>query len=486
MDDRFLRMSGAKTAKSVSALILAGALIGAVMLHQLEQSPTVKADSGWRTVALPSRPISITATADTLWVSGTNELIARSSDGGQTWQVKHQNTDGDVLMNVHFSDEERGYASGTNGLILWTHDSGESWQSQHAGAEPILDISFADEKHGIRYTRLTVETTSDGTTWSSIPPLNPQEAEQFGQFQSVFGLAAIDAAHMAVLLKPGRYRDQIIRSTSDGGKSWATTYIPSTGISSLLAHGGIYWAFGHEVIEKDKPGGGYGVALALHSNDGVNWTHGVRSPNEFSDCETQGCILWDGAIVELYGEKPRYIAVPADGTLTTAWAWAKGSVCTVGVTLKCDGATYPEAPPARPEWRRPIPAGFAPDAARSLPDCLVCDLRAFPMEKSRLGKNDVKVNMPGGQSRMVQMPGLKAEMSVEFVVQRDGSVRGVRVGHSPNKQIEAAVSEIVRGWVFVPPRQDGKPTESKHDLTLSVLCSAFPSNEEATCAVHVP
>ena len=88
-------------------------------------------------------------------------MIARSSDGGQTWQLKHQIADGEVLLGVPFIDEKTAYASGTNGLILWTKDGGETWTSTKAGTETIVDISFGDDKHGIRHFRSVVEITSD-------------------------------------------------------------------------------------------------------------------------------------------------------------------------------------------------------------------------------------------------------------------------------------------------------------------------------------
>ena len=56
----------------------------------------------WNDVTLPFRPINIAAAGDTLWVCGTNEMITESSDGGKTWNVKHQNPDGEVLLNIAF------------------------------------------------------------------------------------------------------------------------------------------------------------------------------------------------------------------------------------------------------------------------------------------------------------------------------------------------------------------------------------------------
>jgi hypothetical protein len=38
----------------------------------------------------------------------------------------------------------------------------------------------------------------------------------------------------------------------------------------VFVHEGEYWAFGHELVHREK-GGGYGVPLTLHSKDGETW-----------------------------------------------------------------------------------------------------------------------------------------------------------------------------------------------------------------------
>jgi len=78
-----------------SLLPIAGlAICGFLLAGGIACAPQIVfADDGWRSVVLPARPLSITSSAAILWVCGTDEMIARSSDGGQTWQLKHQITD---------------------------------------------------------------------------------------------------------------------------------------------------------------------------------------------------------------------------------------------------------------------------------------------------------------------------------------------------------------------------------------------------------
>jgi photosystem II stability/assembly factor-like uncharacterized protein len=98
----------------IAGLAICGSLLPGIANHACTPQ-IVFADEGWRPVALPTRPLYIISNAETFWVFGTDEMIAASSDGGQTWQLKHQTTDVEVLLGVGFIGEKTAYASGTNG-----------------------------------------------------------------------------------------------------------------------------------------------------------------------------------------------------------------------------------------------------------------------------------------------------------------------------------------------------------------------------------
>ncbi len=442
-------------------LLLAGILTCLGIPEHLQSSSAAQAADGWESISLPYRPTYVTTTGSVFWVCGAGEMVAKSEDGGHTWQLKHHQTDGEVLLHAGFLATNLGYAAGTNGLILWTRDGGETWTSQKSGAETVRDISFADERNGLRQTRSGIEITHDGgKSWNSVS-IQKSNAD-LQRFKLNHGLAVLDDNRAAILLKDGPYSGQVIIFTVGGGKTWNTTDIPHTGIRRLVAYNSEYWAFGHEVIERDRPGGGYGVALAVHSQDGLNWIHGVRSPKEYSDCNAQGCILHDGAIVEVYHEKPLFLALPADGSLTPNWATTRGVVCSIGATLKCADARPSEGIPPRPEINRPISQSF--DARDSIPGCLACRLESFSAPKDRV---------------------TKTILNVKFVVHKDGTVGAVRVDRPPAGDIESAVVRELSAWLFEPPRQ-GQPTEETRRVQLGVLCFAFPGNEQGTCSFRVP
>ena len=95
--------------------------------------PDLRTNS-WKTVSAPFRPVNVAAEEGTLWICGADEMILRSKDGGKTWETKHLNPDGEVLLNISFIDENTGNAAGTGGLILSTIDGGHTWTSHHVRA----------------------------------------------------------------------------------------------------------------------------------------------------------------------------------------------------------------------------------------------------------------------------------------------------------------------------------------------------------------
>jgi photosystem II stability/assembly factor-like uncharacterized protein len=230
--------------------------------------------------------MNITENAGILWVCGADELIANSTDGGKTWTSTHSKKGGGILLTMGFASDQFGYAAGTSGAVLFTKDGGATWDRTKAPAQVIYGISFSDEKHGVVHTPQTIYTTSDGgTTWT--PVKLDFGTDMLKGFSHVLTILALDSDRMAIVLSQGNaaYYPQKILITKDGGLNWKAVAIPSTGLTSLTAHGGEYWFAGMEVIGKEKPGGGYGVPLLMHSPDGETWTHLPRwSEKEFSVC----------------------------------------------------------------------------------------------------------------------------------------------------------------------------------------------------------
>jgi hypothetical protein len=416
--------------------------------------PQTALSSDWRTVELPARPIDITENRGNLWVSGADELIANSSDGGTTWTVPHSVKGGGILLAIGFAGEEFGYAAGTGGGIIITKDGGATWTRAGAPAQIIYDLSFSDEKHGLIHTSNAIYATSDGgVTWTAVK-IDLGSADLKG-FSHVLTVLALDANHMAIVLSQGNaaYYSQKLLITKDGGANWNVVSVPSTGLTRLTAHNGEYWYTGMEVIEKDKPGGGYGVPLVMHSSDGENWTHLPRwSQNEFSVCNTQGCLYWDGAGVEIPPADPvSYWTFAPEKAVTAKWAVAKGNICSVAANLRCAAVVPIQTMPQRVESSSPIAPLLSPPALDAAPSegvqCISCDVERVIVTKDYQGT---------------------AEVELKIHIAQNGLVEQAEVVKATKPEIGERMAASVRNWIFVPYEKDGVIHPVVTDIKLQV------------------
>jgi len=205
------------------------------------QSPSAQLSGNWRTASLPFRAIEVASNSNALWVCGLDEMIAKSLDGGQTWQIKHQKKDGEVLLYIAFIRQDLGYASGTNGLLLWTKDGGETWSESHSGSLAVSRISFSDHKNGLRQIGSAVEITHDGGgNWTPISAY--QSDGEVANFKTVAALATLDDKRAAILFRAGPDSSHALVATKDGGTSWTRTEIPNAQVWSLVVHNAEFWA----------------------------------------------------------------------------------------------------------------------------------------------------------------------------------------------------------------------------------------------------
>jgi len=410
--------------------------------------------SEWRTVDLPARPLNIAENNGTLWVCGADELIANSGDGGKTWTTKHNAKNGSLLLSIGFANERFGYAAGTGVQILITKDGGNTWDSAKVPSQVVYEAAFSDEKHGIIHAQRGIYTTSDGgATWVPVPI--DFASEDLKGFSRVLTVVAADANHMAIVLSEGNSSAYSYRLflTKDGGAKWAASNTPSTGLGKLTSHGGEYWFAGMEVIEKDKPGGGYGVPLVMHSADGENWTHLQRwSKNEFSECNSQGCLYWDGAGVQLPPASPvSFLTFAPEKVVTARWAVAKGTICTVGTGLRCTAAIATQTMPAYLETSSPIPPPIsAPPldapASQGL-QCLYCEFERIMVTSDFQGAADVQIKLHIGQN---------------------GLVEHAEIVHATNSGIGERIAASARNWIFLPFVKDGVVHPANTEVKLRV------------------
>lgn len=331
-------------------------------------------------------------------------MIASSFDGGNSWNLRHENAGGATLLNIVFVTGKVGHAAGTKGLLLSTTDGGKTWNA-HRAEDVVWAFSFSDARNGIAVIGgdgdITpgrssqpfdmdgaVKLTHDGGDhWEDIPALT---GDGLRPYRLTLAVAALDASNYLMIRRQPGIED-VFLVTHDGGKSWHTIHQRNDATNRELArwvfvHGEQYWAFGTELVHRDTRGG-YGVPLALRSKDGDVWVHAANGPNEFLNCNPQGWFMWDGSVESLYGEHERYWALPQDGTMSGAWALIESRVCTIGPFLECGPATTTEKPQPRPK----SPAGslqplqtepIRPPAFRvGLPEgCVQCTVDPITLE----------------------------------------------------------------------------------------------------------
>lgn len=83
------------------------------------------------------------------------------------------------------------------------------------------------------------------------------------------------------------------------------------------------------------------------------------------------------------------------------------------------------------------------------------------------------------------MQGLKSTLETTFKVRPDGIVDRVAVKHAPNGDIEKTLKDEVESWVLIPPGAKGILSTDEHQLTIELLCMAFPTSEEGTCTPRI-
>jgi hypothetical protein len=397
--------------------------------------------SEWRTVELPARALNIAENNGTLWVCGADELIAASLDGGKTWTARHSAKNGSLLLTMGFANEQFGYAAGTGGQVFITRDGGNTWDSTKAPSQVVYVAAFSDEKHGIIHTPRNIFTTSDGgATW--VPAQIDLASEDLKGFSHVLTVVAPEANHMAIVLSQGNssaYPYKLFL-TNDGGTKWIVSDIPNTGLGKLSSHGGEYWFAGMEEIEKDKPGGGYGVPLVMHSPDAEKWTHLPRwSEHEFSACNSQGCLYWDGAGVQFPPSSTvSFWTFAPEKVVTARWAVAKGTICTVGTDLKCTAATTTQTMPPYLDTSSRIahPISAPPlDASPSQGlQCLYCDFERIMVTSDFQGAADVQLKLHIGQNGLVEQ---------------------AEIVHATNSGIGERIAASARNWIFLPFVKEG-------------------------------
>lgn len=112
-----------------------------------------------------------------------------------------------TLNDVHFIDEQEGWAVGRSGTIVHTSDGGGSWSTQNSGTnEDLTGVHMVGSSVGYAVGKNGTCVKYDGNSWSSVP---------LGHSQDVFNVHFVDASTGWVSGSSG-----FLQKTTDGGSNW--------------------------------------------------------------------------------------------------------------------------------------------------------------------------------------------------------------------------------------------------------------------------
>ncbi|MDP9197955.1 MAG: YCF48-related protein [Pseudomonadota bacterium] len=211
------------------------------VLHSTDQGTT------WTQVQVPG---SATLTAiyfadeNNGWAVGHAEMILRTTDGGDRWELAHfEPANSQPLLDIWFADPLRGFAVGAYGVVFGTTDGGRAWSQVPFEPETLPGAREVDEEEdemdlgyefhlnaiargpggrlylGAEAGRL-FRSDDDGENWRELP--SPYDG-------SFHGILPLDGdALLAFGLRGNLYRSE------DGGMSWSAI---ETGTAALLGAG---------------------------------------------------------------------------------------------------------------------------------------------------------------------------------------------------------------------------------------------------------
>lgn len=119
----------------------------------------------------PRNPVALTCDAhNAWWVVGSRSQVAHSTDAGVHWSVSDLGEDAQITA-IHFFEQGRGLLLGEFGLVAKTHDGGATWQKLPAIAGEFYPYAavFANAEEGwvSGLAGQMLRTVDGGHSWSA-------------------------------------------------------------------------------------------------------------------------------------------------------------------------------------------------------------------------------------------------------------------------------------------------------------------------------
>lgn len=144
-----------------------------------ERGHIIISDDGesWRQAeVVPTRSTltTVTTAGDRLWAAGHDTVIITSGDGGKTWSRQYFDPERQQpIMDILFADDRHGTVIGAYGLMMTTDDGGQSWEDAYADEENEFHLNslvpYPDGRLMIAgEAGYSYRSFDDGETWERL------------------------------------------------------------------------------------------------------------------------------------------------------------------------------------------------------------------------------------------------------------------------------------------------------------------------------
>ena len=228
-------------------LLLCSALFSLIFLFTTSAlaQPSSKALPQWHNSQLAKKS-SLRGSAiigNSLWVSGSNNTVFVSQDGGKTWQDKSPKLSLAKKLNSDFRDIAlfdantaiiMGVGNGEQSVLYKTNNGGDSWQLLYPNKDKLGffdSIAFWDKQTGLLLGDpvdgyyVIKKTTDGGKTWRRIAKQKlPQILPKEGAF-AASGNTLIVGKNNKAWITTGGFSASVYVS-SDKGETWQRQLVP--------------------------------------------------------------------------------------------------------------------------------------------------------------------------------------------------------------------------------------------------------------------
>jgi photosystem II stability/assembly factor-like uncharacterized protein len=232
--------------------------------------------------------------AATIWASGSQGAVVRSTDSGKTWQrLRIPEAESLDFRGVQAFTAKMAYVmssgEGAQSRIYKTTDGGESWKPQYQGGQKefFLDALICnDEKHCAALSdpvdgKFVILTNVDGEHWTELPRENmPAALPKEGAFAA--SNSALCLAGNDIYFGTGGPAARVFAS-HDFGRTWVVTESPivsgnaSSGIFSLFCDGNSILAVGGDYQDPVRAYKNAGASM----DGGRTWQLAAQPPGGY-------------------------------------------------------------------------------------------------------------------------------------------------------------------------------------------------------------